>query len=89
MTRVRVTEHIIVNINRRSLCDNCVVRGCLSFHGSRVFECPDFRPYFEVFIRCRKCGEYYSPYTVLSFPDLELCPKCNNLLVGNSHYYKY
>ena len=88
MTRLRVTEHIVVNIHRRSLCDNCVVRDCISLYGTCVFDCPDFKPYFEVFIQCRNCGKYYSPYTVLPFPDLELCPKCNGLLVGDSHYYK-
>jgi hypothetical protein len=75
--RVRVSEHRLVNIRRYSLCENCTVRNCTSFNGSRVTTCPNFRPRFVIFMRCRECGEVYDPYQDISSLDYELCPECN------------
>jgi hypothetical protein len=67
----------MVKINRRSLCDNCSRRDCTSFNGSRVTSCPDFKPYFVVLMKCRKCGAIFDPYTDITSLDSELCPRCN------------
>lgn len=78
MVRIQVTEHRLVNIRRRSLCDNCSVNKCTSFIDSRVTECLGFKPMFSVFLKCRECGRIYDPYRSLCSLDYELCPECNH-----------
>lgn len=75
---LQVSEHRLVNIHRRSLCDNCTERGCMSFDGSRVTECKGFKPMFVVLIKCRKCGAIFDPYINICAMDYELCPTCNH-----------
>jgi len=79
MVRIQVTEHRLVNIRRRSLCDNCCVHNCTSFNGSRVTECLEFKPMLSVFLKCRGCGNVYDPYSSLRSLDYELCPECNHV----------
>lgn len=78
MVRIQVTEHRLVNIRRSSLCDNCCVRNCTSFNGSRITECFEFRPVLSVFLKCRECGRIFDPYRSLRSLDYELCPECNH-----------
>ncbi|MBN1109289.1 MAG: hypothetical protein JXA45_00880 [Methanomassiliicoccales archaeon] len=77
MVRIQVSEHRMVMIHRRSLCDNCSRRDCTSFNGSRVTECPNFKPHFVIFMKCRNCGAIYDPYYNIAALDSELCPECN------------
>lgn len=77
MAHLQVSEHRFVNIRRRSLCDNCCVKNCTSFNGSRITSCPDFRPTFIVFMKCRACGKVYDPYQSICSLDYTLCPECN------------
>ncbi len=78
MVHVQVSEHRMVNTRRRSLCDNCSVRGCTNFNGSRVMECREFKPLFIVFMKCKECGTIYDLYQNFSSLDYELCPGCNH-----------
>jgi hypothetical protein len=78
MVHLQVSEHRLVNIRRRSLCDNCSERRCTSFDGSRVTECRGFRPLFVVLMKCRECGAIYDPYGNICALDYELCPECNH-----------
>lgn len=82
MVHLQVSEHRLVNIRRRSLCDNCSERGCTSFDGSRVTECQGFKPLLFVFMKCRQCGVIYDPYQNICVLDYELCPECNHAAKG-------
>ena len=77
MTRVRVGAHILLNISRRSLCDNCVADICVVGRSGRVLECEHYRPTFLAFRRCEMCGELYEVHTNLKGLRPEFCPVCN------------
>jgi len=84
MVHIQVSEHRFVEIRRRSLCDNCSVRNCTSFDGSRVTECNRFKPLFLVLLKCRECGRVYDPYQSLRSLDYALCPECNHINKGEA-----
>ncbi|MDD1771477.1 MAG: hypothetical protein LUQ09_00995 [Methanomassiliicoccales archaeon] len=77
MVLVQVSEHRLVNIRRRSLCDNCSLSGCITT--GRITTCDKFRPLFAVFLRCKGCGAIYDPYESICSLDYELCPECNDV----------
>ena len=56
MTRVQVSEHVLINVRRRSLCDNCLVENCISVKDSRVTECDEHVAPFLAFKTCERCG---------------------------------
>ncbi len=77
MTRVRVGAHILLNLSRRSLCDNCIADICMLRTSERVLECEHYRPQFLAFKRCEACGELFEVHTNLKGLKAELCPVCN------------
>ena len=77
MTRVRVGNHILLNLNRRSLCDNCLADICMVERSGRVMECEHYRSPFLAFKRCEICGELYEVHTNLKGLNSDFCPVCN------------
>ena len=77
MTRVRVGEHILLNLSRRSLCDNCLADICVVERSGRVMECEHYRSPFLAFKRCQICGELYEVHTNLKGLNSDFCPGCN------------
>ena len=78
MTRVRVGAHVLLNLSRRSLCDNCIADVCAVETIGRVLECEHYRAPFLAFRRCEACGEIYEVHTNIKGLDPELCPLCND-----------
>ncbi|MDD1765787.1 MAG: hypothetical protein LUO84_04970 [Methanomassiliicoccales archaeon] len=79
MTRVKVGEHLIVNVNRRSLCDNCAVESCVAVQSGRVLECKRFKAPFIALVKCKSCGHMFDIFSNLNALDYELCPVCGEL----------
>ncbi len=77
MTRVRVGTHILLNLSRRTLCDNCIADVCVVEKSERVLECEHYRSPFLAFKRCEICGELYEVHTNLKGLNAEFCPLCN------------
>ncbi len=77
MTRVRVGTHVLLNISRRSLCDNCIADICVVGKSGRVLECEYYRPPFLAFKRCERCREIFEVHTNLKGLNPEFCPVCN------------
>jgi hypothetical protein len=77
MTRVKIGEHILLNLSRRSLCDNCIADICLKDRSRRILECEDYRPPFLVLRRCAYCGELFDVFRNIRALDQDLCPYCN------------
>lgn len=78
MTRVRVGEHLIINLSRRSLCDNCAADLCMIQKTERVVQCEDFRSPFIVLRKCRSCGQIFDVFSNINSLDFSLCPKCSD-----------
>lgn len=77
MGRVKVGEHLWVNLSRRSLCDNCSADLCVYARDDIVEKCEHFTPLLVAFKKCQRCGSIYevsSNYRALNY---ELCPRCN------------
>jgi hypothetical protein len=77
MTRVRVGAHILLNLSRRSLCDNCIADICMIKTSERVLECEHYRSRFLAFKCCESCGQLYEVHTNIKGLNPELCPICN------------
>lgn len=77
MTRIRAGEHLLVNVSRRSLCDNCIADVCTRRGGGRLFECELYRPPFLIIKRCGCCGELFEVYQNIRALDADLCMRCN------------
>jgi hypothetical protein len=80
MTRVKVGKHLLLNISRRSLCDNCIADICLKERDGRILECEEYRPPFLILRRCAYCGELFEIHQNIRALDLDLCPNCNALM---------
>jgi hypothetical protein len=79
MGRVKIGEHLWINLSRRSLCDNCSVRLCTYNHGERILHCDKFTPALVAFKRCSECGEVFEVTANFCALDYDLCPKCNGV----------
>ncbi len=77
LTRVRISEHVWVNISRRSLCDNCVADVCLKRTENSTEQCALFRSAFIAFKRCNQCGEIYELFSNFKALDYDMCQICN------------
>ena len=78
MTRVQISEHVWVNISRRSLCDNCVADVCLKKTEENVEHCDLFKSTYIAFKKCRQCGEIYELFSNFKSLDYDMCPVCND-----------
>ncbi|MDW5563711.1 MAG: hypothetical protein SA339_10835 [Methanomassiliicoccus sp.] len=78
MGRVKVGEHLWVNLSRRSLCDNCSADLCTYHCDDEIVEkCEHFSPILVAFKRCKRCGSVYEVSSNFKALDYELCPQCN------------
>ncbi len=77
MTRVQISEHVWVNISRRSLCDNCVADVCLKRTENGTEHCELFRSAYIAFKKCSQCGEIYELFSNFRSLDYDMCPICN------------
>lgn len=77
MTRVQVGKHVVVNIKRRSLCDNCQVVSCVDLRRCRVTECSEHVAPFLAFKKCSCCGQVFEVFSNFAALDYEICPECN------------
>jgi len=78
MTRVQVSEHVLLNVRRRSLCDNCLVVNCLNAKESRVTKCREHKAPFLAFKTCEVCGRSYDIFSNIGLLDYDVCPACNH-----------
>ena len=78
MTRVQISEHVWVNISRRSLCDNCVADVCLKRTEENVEHCVLFKSAYVAFKKCTQCGEIYELFSNFKSLDYDMCPVCND-----------
>lgn len=78
MGRVRIGDHLWLNLSRRSQCDNCVYEVCTHNGGGRVEDCPHFVPAIMALKLCCRCGEVYEVSSNFKALDYELCPVCNS-----------
>jgi len=85
MGRVRIGEHLCINLSRRSLCDNCTAELCVYNDGRRVMECERFTPVLMAFKRCACCGELFEVSSNFRALDYERCPRCNQHDVACIH----
>jgi hypothetical protein len=77
LVKVRVGNHRIVNLSKRSLCDNCVAEVCAVQTPGRVEHCSHFASPFLAFRKCPGCGRVYEVFANFNALDLESCPECN------------
>lgn len=77
MGRVKIGEHLWMNLSRRSLCDNCSADLCVYEHGEIVEKCDHFTPALIAFKRCKRCGSIYEVASNFRALDYDLCPECN------------
>jgi hypothetical protein len=77
LTRVQISEHVWVNISRRSLCDNCVADVCLKRTEESIEQCDLFKSSYIAFKRCSQCGEIYELFSNFKSLNYEMCPICN------------
>lgn len=77
MTRVSFGEHLVINVSRRSLCDNCVADVCLIERPERVLQCKSFESSFVALRRCRSCGQLFNVCSNVNSLDFEVCSACN------------
>ena len=80
MTRVKVGEHLIINLSRRSLCDNCMAEVCLLDRPERVIQCKDYRSPFVALRKCRSCGQVFDVCSFVNSLDFEVCPACSEII---------
>jgi len=80
MTRIKVGEHLVINLSRRSLCDNCAADVCLVERSERVVQCENYRSPFIVLRKCRSCGQIFDVCSSINSLDFEVCPACNEIL---------
>jgi hypothetical protein len=78
MGRVKVGEHIWVNLSRRSICDNCSARLCVYDRGERTESCEHFTPIMMAFKKCERCGAIFEVSSNFRALDYDLCPRCNS-----------
>ncbi|HVO77885.1 MAG TPA: hypothetical protein VMS79_03345 [Methanomassiliicoccales archaeon] len=78
MTRVQVSKHVLVNVRRRSLCDNCLEVGCVDPRNHRVIHCEGHVAPFFVFKKCPRCGKVYEIFSDIASLDYDICPECNH-----------
>jgi hypothetical protein len=79
VTRVQVSKHMLVNVRRRSLCDNCLeVNCCVDARRNRVTECEEHVAPFFAFRKCPRCGKYYEIFSSISSLNYDICPECNH-----------
>ncbi len=76
--RVKVGDHLWLNLSRRSQCDNCAYEVCAHNDGSRVEDCPHFVPVIVAFKQCCRCGEVFEVSSNFRALDYDLCPVCNS-----------
>lgn len=77
MGRVKIGEHLWMNLSRRSLCDNCSADLCIYRRGEIVEKCDHFTPVLIAFKRCKRCGSVYEVASNFRGLDYDLCPECN------------
>lgn len=77
MGKVKVGEHLWINVSRRSLCDNCSAEICVYNKGGRVTECDKFTPVLTAFKKCRCCGGVFEVTSNFRALDYDLCRRCN------------
>ena len=78
MTRVMVGKHLLLNMSRRSLCDNCIAEVCIREAQGRVLECAHHRAPFLAFKKCSRCGKVFEVYSNLRRLKYEMCSSCND-----------
>jgi hypothetical protein len=80
MTRVMVGEHLVVNLSRRSLCDNCIADVCAVDKTGRMVQCKNYKSPFVALRRCRLCGQIFDVFSNFDSLDYDSCPDCNKAL---------
>jgi hypothetical protein len=78
VTRVQVSKHVLVNVRRRSLCDNCLEVDCIDARRNRVTECTGHVAPFFAFKKCPRCGRVYEIFSNIASLDYDICPECNH-----------
>jgi len=78
LTRVQVGKHVMVNIKRRSLCDNCLVASCVDLRRCRVTECSEHVALFLAFKKCSRCGRVFEVFSNFAALDYDICQECNS-----------
>ena len=81
MGRVKVGDHLWINISRRSQCDNCIYEVCSLNHGGRITDCPFYVPIMMAFKRCARCGRVFEVSSNFRGLDYDICPECNSQTV--------
>jgi hypothetical protein len=79
LVKVRVGNHRIVNLRKRSLCDNCIADICAVKGNGRVERCDHFSSPYLAFRRCPGCGRVYEVYANFQALNPENCPDCNHV----------
>ncbi len=79
MGRVKVGEHVWMNISRRSICDNCSARLCTYRTKGRMMHCPKFSPALVAFKRCKVCGEVFEVSSNFRALNYDICQRCNGI----------
>jgi len=69
---------MLVNVRRRSLCDNCLEVDCVDMRRNRVTECDSLVAPFLVFKKCPRCGQVYELFSNITSVDYDVCPECNH-----------
>jgi len=77
MTMVMIEKHRILNVSRRSLCDNCELILCDRRGNGRITKCSQYRPVFVAFKKCTRCGSIFEVFSSITSLDYDLCPECN------------
>ncbi|MBI0584035.1 MAG: hypothetical protein ISF22_07390 [Methanomassiliicoccus sp.] len=78
MGRVKVGEHLWLNLSRRSICDNCSAELCVYDRGERRERCEYFTPVLFAFKHCKHCGAMYDVVSNFRALNYDLCPECNS-----------
>ncbi|NLK25140.1 MAG: hypothetical protein GX307_00995 [Euryarchaeota archaeon] len=77
MGRVKVGEHLWINLSRRSICDNCTAELCVFNDRVRMGECERFTPLLMAFKKCSCCGQMFEVSSNFQALDYDRCSKCN------------
>jgi len=73
-----IGKHLLLNMSRRSLCDNCIAEVCMKERQGRVLECAHYKVPFLAFKKCNRCGKVYEVYSNLRRLNYEICSSCND-----------
>ena len=79
--RVRVGDHLWINLSRRSICDNCSAELCVYDRGERTERCEHFTPSIMAFKKCERCGSIYEVSSNFRALNYDLCPRCNSEVI--------